>query len=276
MAPPSDTAKPSDLPTRLISAAVLGPVVLAAAWIGGPFLSVLTVAAAGLMGWEWARLIEGGRLERSGQLMIAGEVAGVGAAAIGAYPLALVLLAIASLGAVLLARAGRKATAPWAGLGVLWIGFPCVGLIFLAADPVTGRATILWLLAVVWATDTAAYFVGRGLGGPRIAPRWSPKKTWSGALGGLVAAAIIGLVTAQILGISGFSAILWVSPVVSIASQLGDLGESLLKRRFGVKDASGLIPGHGGFLDRLDGMLAAVATVAALVLVKGASPVAWG
>jgi len=176
---------------------------------------------------------------------------------------------------VLIANAEGRASAPWAALGALWIGFPSVALIWLAADPATGRATVLWLLAVVWATDTAAYFVGRAVGGPKIAPRWSPKKTWSGALGGLAAAVVVGLVTGQIIGGNGVSRLLWVSPIVSVASQLGDLGESLAKRHFGVKDASGLIPGHGGFLDRLDGMLAALAAVAALVLATGASPVAW-
>jgi len=275
MAPPSDTAKPSDLPTRLISAAILGPVVLVAAWLGGPLLSALAVAAAGLMGWEWARLTEHGRFDRLGLLMVVGEVAGVGAAALGAFPLALVLLCAVALAVVLIANAEGRASAPWAALGALWIGFPSVALIWLAADPATGRATVLWLLAVVWATDTAAYFVGRAVGGPKIAPRWSPKKTWSGALGGLAAAVVVGLVTGQIIGGNGVSRLLWVSPIVSVASQLGDLGESLAKRHFGVKDASGLIPGHGGFLDRLDGMLAALAAVAALVLATGASPVAW-
>jgi phosphatidate cytidylyltransferase len=159
---------------------------------------------------------------------------------------------------------------------VLWIGLPSVALLWLAADPGTGRATVLWLFALVWATDSAAYFVGRGVGGPRIAPSWSPRKTWSGALGGLAAAGVVGLLTAQVLGISALSPVVWISLLVSIASQLGDLGESLAKRRFGVKDASGLIPGHGGFLDRLDGMLAALAAVAVLALVAGMSPVAWG
>jgi phosphatidate cytidylyltransferase len=276
MAPPLGSAKPGDLRLRLISAAALGPVVVAAAWVGAPFLSVLAVAAAALMGWEWGRLIDGGRFDRVGQLLVGAEVLGVGAAALGWFAPALALLCAAAVAAVLLQRAHGHAAPSWAGFGVLWIGLPSVALLWLAADPGTGRATVLWLSALVWATDSAAYFVGRGVGGPRIAPSWSPRKTWSGALGGLVAAGVVGLLTAQILGISALSPVVWISLLVSIASQLGDLGESLAKRRFGVKDASGLIPGHGGFLDRLDGMLAALAAVAVLALVAGMSPVAWG
>lgn len=276
MAPPLGNAKSGDLRLRLISAAVLAPVVVAAAWVGAPFLSVLVVAVAALMGWEWGRLIAGGRFDRLGQLLVVVEALGVGAAALGWFALALTLLCAGALAGILLAMGRERLSAPWAGFGVLWIGLPSMALLWIAADPGTGRATVLWLLALVWATDTAAYVVGRGLGGPRIAPSWSPRKTWSGAIGGLAAAGVIGLVTAQALGIPALSPVVWVSLLVSIASQLGDLGKSLAKRRFGVKDASGLIPGHGGFLDRLDGMLAALAAVAVLVLVSGKSPVAWG
>ena len=163
----------------------------------------------------------------------------------------------------------------WASIGTLWIGTASAALLWLAADPLTGRATLLWLFALVWATDSAAYAVGRWVGGPRLAPRWSPKKTWSGALGGIAAAGLVGAITAKILGISMLSPVSWVSMGLSVAVLFGDLAESAAKRRFGVKDTSGLIPGHGGLLDRLDGMLAALAAAAALALVRGASPVVW-
>lgn len=275
-APPLGSAKSGDLRLRLISAAALAPVVVAAAWVGAPFLSVLAVAAAALMAWEWGRLIDDGRFDRVGRLMVAGELLGVGVAALGWFAPALALLSVAAAVAALLEHARERGSAPWAAFGVLWIGLPSVALLWLSADPGTGRVTVLWLFALVWATDSAAYFVGRGFGGPRIAPSWSPRKTWSGALGGLAAAGVVGLLTAQVMGISALSPVVWISLVVSVASQLGDLGESLAKRRFGVKDASGLIPGHGGFLDRLDGMLAALAVVAVLALAAGTSPVAWG
>jgi phosphatidate cytidylyltransferase len=108
-----------------------------------------------------------------------------------------------------------------------------------------------------------------------LAPRWSPKKTWSGALAGLIAAGLVGAITANILGISMLSPLSWISMALSVAAQLGDLAESAAKRRFGVKDASGLIPGHGGLLDRLDGLLAGLAATAILSLARGASPVMW-
>jgi len=163
----------------------------------------------------------------------------------------------------------------WAAVGTVWIGAPCVALLWLAADPQAGRATIVWIFALVWATDSAAYLVGRQVGGPRLAPRWSPKKTWSGAVGGIAAAGAVGVITANILGISMLSPVSWISLGLSVAAQLGDLAESAAKRRFGVKDMSGLIPGHGGLLDRLDGMLSALAAAAILTLARGASPVMW-
>jgi phosphatidate cytidylyltransferase len=128
---------------------------------------------------------------------------------------------------------------------------------------------------LVWATDSAAYLVGRWVGGPRLAPRWSPKKTWSGAIGGIAAAGLVGAITAKMLGISMLSPVFWVSMGLSVLAQFGDLAESAAKRHFGVKDSSGLIPGHGGLLDRLDGMLTALVAAAILALARGASPVMW-
>jgi phosphatidate cytidylyltransferase len=189
---------------------------------------------------------------------------------------------VASLGMLVAGAVGRSVWSAgaggaevWSGVGTFWIGVACVALLYLGTDPVSGRATLLWLFALVWATDSAGYLVGRRAGGPRLAPRWSPKKTWSGALAGIVAAGLIGLITANILGLSMLSPVCWISLGLSVAAQAGDLAESAAKRRFGVKDTSGLIPGHGGLLDRLDGMLAAAAVAAALTLARGASPVVW-
>lgn len=264
------TVKADPLVLRILSAAVLAPLAVWAAWVGGAFLSVLVVVAAGLMGWEWGRLTDGGRFGVRSALVLVTEVSGVALAAFGWPVAALALLAAGALTRLVSTQAGVCA-----GVGTLWIGASCVALIWLAADPASGRATVLWLFALVWATDSAAYLVGRWLGGPRLAPRWSPKKTWSGAVGGAAAAGLVGLVTANILGISMLSPVCWVSLGLSVAAQAGDLAESAAKRRFGVKDTSGLIPGHGGLLDRLDGMLAALAALAALTLAGGASPVVW-
>jgi len=152
---------------------------------------------------------------------------------------------------------------------------PCVCFLWLARDTVGGRAILLWLLAVVWATDTGAYAIGRSIGGPRLAPRWSPRKTWAGFAGGLSSGALAGAGTALVLGLAPALPLVLLSAGLAIVAQFGDLAESLAKRRFGVKDSSGLIPGHGGLLDRLDGLLAVIPAVALMTLIGGRSVLAW-
>jgi len=267
-------SKQDTLALRILSAAILAPLGVLAAWLGGPLLAGLTILSAAVMGWEWGRLTDHGRFGARGVLVAATEVAGASLAAWG-WPMAGIGALVAGAVARLIWPTREPGANLWAAIGTLWIGAPCVAVLWLASDPASGRATMLWLFALVWATDSAAYVVGRWAGGPRLAPRWSPKKTWSGAVGGLVAAALVGLITANILGISMLSPVSWVSVVLSVAAQFGDLAESAAKRRFGVKDSSGLIPGHGGLLDRLDGLLAALTAAAILTLAGGASPVMW-
>ena len=239
-----------------------------------PLLAGVAIVAAAVMGWEWSRLTDRSVFGAAGAVVVVAEVAGVAVAALG-WPVAAVAILLAGAAVRLVWSATDGGAKVWAALGALCIGAPCVALLWLAADPATGRATVLWIFGLVWATDSAAYIVGRLVGGPRLAPRWSPKKTWSGALAGIAAAGVVGAITANILGISILSPVLWVSMGLSVAAQFGDLAESAAKRRFGVKDTSGLIPGHGGLLDRLDGMLAALVLAAILDLARGASPVMW-
>lgn len=148
----------------------------------------------------------------------------------------------------------------WMAFGVVYLAVPAAGLILLRqASPPAGWAAILLILAVVWATDVAAYFAGRSVGGPKLWPRVSPKKTWSGAVGGLAAALVAGGLVASLAGAgSVWSGVLLAAPL-SVAAQAGDLFESAVKRRFGVKDSGTIIPGHGGVLDRVDGLLGAAA-----------------
>jgi phosphatidate cytidylyltransferase len=262
------------LALRILSAAILAPLGVLAAWLGGPLLAGLTILAAAVMGWEWGRLTDRGRFGASGMLVAATEVAGASLAALG-LPMAGIGALVAGAVARLVWPMRDSGANLWAATGTLWIGISSIAVLWLRSDPASGRATLLWLFALVWATDSAAYIVGRWAGGPRLAPRWSPKKTWSGALAGLVAAALVGAIAANILGISTLSPVSWVSMALSVVAQFGDLAESAAKRRFGVKDASGLIPGHGGLLDRLDGLLAASAATAILSLARSASPVMW-
>jgi phosphatidate cytidylyltransferase len=268
---PAARGKSSALRLRVASAVVLAPVALLAAWLGPPLLSVLVAVAAAGMAWEWTRLCRGGRSDRTDWLVMAAIVAGVAAAAFDATAAG---VGIALLGSVLAAVLNRD-VAGLAAAGVLWIALPCIALLWLASDPNIGRSTVLWILALVWATDIGAYAAGRTIGGPRLAPRFSPNKTWAGLAGGVVCAAAAGAVTALFLGSSAMGAVVLLSGALAVVAQAGDLVESVAKRRFGVKDSSGLIPGHGGLLDRLDGMLAVIPAVALLSIFGGSGVLTW-
>ena len=160
--------------------------------------------------------------------------------------------------------------------GVAWIALAAAAALWLRADPLVGRANIGFLVVVVWASDIGAYIAGRAIGGPRLAPAISPGKTWSGAVGGLAAAAAVGAAAPAILG---HAPSLWhpalLAIVIGVVGQAGDLFESLVKRHFGVKDSGSIIPGHGGLLDRLDAVLTAAPAAALLALALGGGVVLW-
>ena len=260
---------------RVISALALAPLPIAAIWFGSPWLPLLTALAAAVMAWEWGRLCRGGHFGKSGVVLVGAVLVSVAVAALASAQLA---LGTAVLGAAVVfwaARERRDLDPQWTAFGALWVALPCVCLLWLARDGSTGRATLLWVLAVVWATDIGAYVAGRALGGPRLAPRWSPRKTWAGLAGGIACAAFAGWATAAWLDISPALPVALVSAGLAVIEQFGDLAESVAKRRFGVKDSSGLIPGHGGLLDRLDGLLAVIPVVALLTLIGGRSLLAW-
>jgi phosphatidate cytidylyltransferase len=263
------------LQLRVLSGVALAPIPIAAIWFGSPWLPLLTAAAAAAMAWEWGRLCRGGDFGQSGIVLVGVVLAAVATAAIASPLLALVIAALGTGAVFWAARRKRDLEPQWTAFGALWVAIPLISLLWLARDESTGRATLLWVLAVVWATDIGAYAVGRALGGPRLAPRWSPRKTWSGLAGGIVCAALTGWVTALFLGASPAWLLASVSAALAIVEQFGDLAESVAKRRFGVKDASGLIPGHGGLLDRVDGLLAVMPAVALLTLIGGRSLLVW-
>ena len=165
--------------------------------------------------------------------------------------------------------------AAWLALGLPYVALPCVALLWIRADPHFGRATALWLLALTVAADCGAYLAGRCLGGPRLAPRISPGKTWAGLFGAIAAGMAVGLVTALALDLASLWSIMILSGLLAIVEQGGDLLESAFKRRFGVKDSGRIIPGHGGVLDRVDGLMAVGTVVALLNLLGGRSVLAW-
>jgi phosphatidate cytidylyltransferase len=193
---------------------------------------------------------------------------------LGSETAALVLLATALAAGAILSR-GLSPTRPLA-FGIPYFGLGAVALVWLRAQSSSGGANVIVLLLVVWASDIGAYVAGRAIGGPRLAPAISPGKTWSGAVGGLAAAAAAGLAASAILGHGPIS---WrpvaFAVLIGVVSQAGDLFESQLKRHFGVKDSGTMIPGHGGLLDRLDAVLTAAPVAALLALILGRGVVLW-
>jgi phosphatidate cytidylyltransferase len=261
---------------RVLSALALAPLPVAAIWFGSPWLPLLTALAGAVMAWEWGRLCRRGHFGATGMVLVGVVLAAIGAAAtlstIG-WAIGFVLL---GAGIVFWSARRRPDLDPeWTAFGALWVALPCICLLWLARGGADGRATLLWVLAIVWTTDIGAFAIGRALGGPRLAPRLSPRKTWAGLVGGAVCAGLTGWATAAWLGISPALPLMLVSAGLAIVDQFGDLAESVAKRRFGVKDSSGLIPGHGGLLDRLDGLLAVIPVVALLTLIDGRSVLAW-
>lgn len=266
----------ADLRKRVLTAAVLGPVALLCVWLGAHWWAALMALCVAGLAWEWVKLC-GGSTRRLPGAVVAPAVLIAGAAAVLGQPaLGLLILAV---GAVVTWYAATRAVGArplWLAFGVLYIGLAGVALIALRHDDLVGRDNVIFLFLVVWASDIAAYLAGRSFGGLKLAPRISPNKTWSGAIGGLIGASAVGLGTAFLLGPGGSPArMVLVSAVLGIATQSGDMLESWIKRRFGVKDSSGLIPGHGGLLDRLDGVLAAAPLAALIGVASGPGVHLW-
>ena len=268
-------AEPGLLTLRILSALVLAPIAVGAVWFGSPWLPILTAIAAAGMAWEWARLCRGGRVGTTGAVLIAAVLVAIIVAVTAGIGPAIAVAAVAAAVVFWIAAREHEPEPRWFALGLLWIALPCVLLLWLAHAEGAGRLTLLWIFAIVWATDIGAYMVGRRIGGPLLAPHWSPRKTWAGIIGGAGCAALAGWATAGMLGLSSALPLVLVSAGLAIVEQFGDLAESVAKRRFGVKDSSGLIPGHGGLLDRLDGLLAVIPAVALLTLIGGGSVLTW-
>ena len=216
------------LTLRLISAAVLIPIVVAAVYAGGYAWALLVLLFSVVMIVEWCKIAA----RRPGALL-------------------------------------------WYALGIPYVFIPCVALIWLRADPTVGLQQIFWIVALVIFADTGAYIAGRSIGGPKLAPRVSPNKTWAGLRGAVVSAAIVGAITALVLDRPAVWTLTAVSAGLAIIEQMGDLAESAFKRHFGVKDASNIIPGHGGALDRVDGLIAVAAAVAGINYLTGSSVLTW-
>ena len=281
MAPRAERAQA--LRKRLISAAILLPLAAAAVWLGSYYWDGLVGIFALAMVWERTGMCAAGRGPQRGAIFgtapaglvsMLAVAATVAAAAAGRYQIAL-LLVVAGAGVLsLMSMHSPDSRSHWHGLGPLYIGLPSIAVIWLRHQPGAGLATMVWVLALAIAADTGAYAAGRTIGGPKLAPRISPNKTWAGLLGGIAAAAVVGWVAALWLGAASVFPLVLASALLAIVEQVGDLVESGFKRYFGVKDSSHLIPGHGGVLDRVDGLLA-VALAVALAQSMGGGLLAW-
>nr|WP_029335156.1 phosphatidate cytidylyltransferase [Komagataeibacter europaeus] len=255
-----------DLRARVLSAAVLVPCVALCVWYGGLLYGALIVGAMAGMAMEWARMFGFGLETRRGQLCMA-WAACVGIAALAGHwgGALLVMAAAIVLGPALWAG---QVTIGCAGLSLLWLRY--------MSEP--GAGVVLFLVACVALSDTGAYMTGRLFGGPKLAPRISPAKTWSGSIGGLGCAVLGGMLIAALLP-GALPGALWRGAVfgalVAIAAQAGDLAESALKRARGVKDSGTILPGHGGLLDRFDGLLVAAPMAALLSLGAAGGAAFW-
>ncbi|NJM83783.1 MAG: phosphatidate cytidylyltransferase [Tabrizicola sp.] len=249
---PTREGRWGDLRKRVLSAIAMITVGAMEIWLGGTAFAALVIVLTGVMIWELATMtsVETGKKP----LVLAGLAAVSLAAALSLRTdLAGAFLLIPSLVVALTVVRDRRLAAVYAA-AVMVSGY---GLVILRND--IGTSAILWLVAVVIISDVMGYFVGRIVGGPKFWPAISPKKTWSGTVAGWIGAALVGLT----FWLAGWGAwlLIPVSAVVAFAGQLGDIAESWIKRRAGVKDASNLIPGHGGVMDRFDAMIGAIVLV---------------
>jgi len=269
-----------DLRKRVLSALILGPLALLCVWLGANAYTLLLAVGAAILTWEWVHLC-GLRTARLPGAGVPVAVFLAGTLAVMERPLASWLVLVAGFLVTwawaerLRGRDRAEQPALRLALGVLYIGIGVLCLIELRHENEAGRANLLFLLLVVWASDIGAYLAGRALGGPLIWPQVSPAKTWSGSLGGLLLAMAVGAFAALQLAPGSPWRAAAVAAVLAVATQAGDLLESGIKRHFKVKDTSSLIPGHGGLLDRLDGLLAAAPAAIVLALLIGYGGALW-
>ena len=251
-----DAARWGDLKKRFISAIVMLAVGAGEVWLGGPTFAALVILLTAAMFWELANITSPGhRKTPLGMALVAGLC--LWAAVFLRDDLAAALLLIPAFALALTPRRNRRISTVY-GICIMVAGY---GLIALRGE---GTAPILWLVLIVVTSDVAGYFVGRLVGGPKVWPAISPKKTWSGTVAGWVGAVVVAAGFVVWAGAPWMSLVL--APFVALAGQVGDIAESWIKRRAGVKDSSGLIPGHGGVMDRFDALIGAVVLVMILSL----------
>jgi phosphatidate cytidylyltransferase len=265
---PVKPANWSDLGTRTISALILVPAVIACAWFGGLWFKGFILLLAGLIAHEWVSIVHPKNLAQYALHMAS---ALCGTILPDMYGPQIALLAILALVLIsgLMVRFGNAVSSKWSYLGICYVGFPALAFTLLRDDPGFGFAAILWIFLIVWAADSLAYFAGRTIGGPKLAPVISPKKTWAGFGGAVAGSTLVSSIFAYTFHLNGILALAILAGCLAVVEQAGDLFESSLKRFHGVKDSGALIPGHGGVIDRVDGLIAVAVTAALIGLLHG-------
>ncbi|HUS97929.1 MAG TPA: phosphatidate cytidylyltransferase [Hyphomicrobiaceae bacterium] len=252
---------------RVVSALALGVVALAALWTGPLPFACLVAGIGTIMCWEWGHAVRSTNYDLPLGVHIAAVVAAVVLTYLGYRIIALAVLLAGVASIIVICRGARRVRSKvLSPLGVVYIGIPAMVLLWLRQDGENGFWAVLFIFVMVWTHDTFAMLIGKAVGGPRLWPRLSPNKTWAGLIGGLSASTIAGAAYGLLLPLDHWVQLAGVGFVLGLAAFAGDLAESALKRRYGMKNTSNLIPGHGGFMDRLDGAVAA-AIVAALIAI---------
>lgn len=254
----------AELRLRILSGVAVAAVAIFALWAGALPFSLLVFAIAAAMSWEWGRIVRQEGFDTPGVLHIGAVAAAAVLSGIGTAGLGVVAVAAGAIAVSALLFGGGQARL--SSLGVFYTGLPVVALVWLRSDEIhRGLTAVVFILLVVAATDIAAYATGRTVGGPKLAPSISPGKTWSGLAGGVSAAAAAGAMMGHLVG-GSVAWMAFLALVLAFTAQAGDLAESALKRSYGLKDSSNLIPGHGGFMDRMDGIVTAAVAAALIAL----------
>ncbi len=249
---------------RVVAALVLAPLTIAIAWIGGWPWACIVIAAAALLYFEWLMIVGAS----GNRLAVATGIAALAIAGILVMTRSTDLALGVLVAGVAIVAAIARGQRGWVASGLVYAAAALVATIVVRRDADFGFVALMFVLLIVWVTDIGGYFAGRGIGGPKLWPRVSPKKTWAGAVGGLVLSFVVAAAFAW-LGYGKMLPLLLLGTVLSIVSQFGDLFESAVKRRFDVKDSSQIIPGHGGLLDRLDGFVAAIVFAVLIGFMRG-------
>ena len=271
--PAAEAPAAGGLARRVASALVLAGFGALSIAAGGVLFYSAVLLVASLLVWEWARLADRSAVRAgiAGASLFVALAAGL---ALSPFSLAFGLVVAVAVAWLAIGLIGTP-FGRWIAMGVLYVGAWAVAALWLRSDPTGGREAVFWLVAVCVVTDTGAYFAGRALGGPKLAPRLSPNKTWAGCVGGLLCAGVLGYAAAPYMRMSDALLLAAASVGVSVAAQVGDLVESAAKRRYGVKNSGFLVPGHGGLFDRFDSIVGATLAVAVACLFIGRSVILW-